>query len=1071
MKRDWHKLLEEDILNRVIRTSSAAGDIEAVYDVPNDVLETLYQQLTDGDASAGYALAEVGAAAIELGDWGKAVWMKRAGEGSLRLNERSYHDFAVESFEPYVNAALKTNTSGVNFLDHDKFHNPVDVLTAISWEPTEEDEAEPLFNQPFLPGCYFGTVYRFRASRIVGARDRLKYILPASFELELYLRYGMELDGYDVLQWILSTAPLDITPQNDELRALVGNAFARCGHAFYRHTNDLKTAESLYAAAVGVGRGTGDELAPDLFYLADIALQNKEWRVGIERLEQLLATPGVTDEKLLQGSRWLLQMAKAELTGEPSQAFQVDESIRENDLLRSRKSFARISRVLEASNSLDRDTTKTKHEFHASSQGTFSIESVMRTLGDLTRKKQQGAFVDPFELDSAVGQFIEAHQWVCSRLESKHVDAEFLITSAKMIFNFAHRGFFIKRLNELKAAYARTEDRFSASDQHHLDVLIGELEAFKDRINATRPAESSNATQSVSYKEGGDSETKRIELLKSQLVIGLPWLFPEGVDEKPPFDFTAKMPHVIEDLKAIFDKRVTPDGVKPMAAHLLQLTEFVAGHFLRIQGLNTHSMRYHIDRDYRPSLQFGAEIQADGSVCLLYRFLQHVTAWIGAGYREQMLSEALRQCDQNLSSEFRANCDQLAESLGHPRDFLFRVELKDGTNDAGGLIDKIRLTRNLCTSSLSWTSGAESESASSLDEIPPGCEMAFLVNTPVPQNEIRDQLISLFVFSNDGLKISLNSQVSRRWLNVYLANREYRGAIRETLRLHAGGVELSKFLSAATPTCLTDLTRMNTPLSAIEPNGPIVIDSRMPAGNRLPKNASIELWCPYLNDGSIHADETDRVVRVGKKCFEPYPSLPDQESDLFTEDGDVLAYSHFERWTLSDLASHGLCQLEIPAEPTRVAFISTYWRTSDVIHISAHGEAFAGVPDATNITLDSERTATASRLHYNDILGLDLTNVTLVVLSVCMSKYGVQWANDEDLSLAWAFRAAGAKSVIGSRWNVPDAAAWYFSHHFYDALLRRETPIRESFRIAINELQRHPLFATPDVWGTFALVD
>lgn len=45
-----------------------------------------------------------------------------------------------------------------------------------------------------------------------------------------------------------------------------------------------------------------------------------------------------------------------------------------------------------------------------------------------------------------------------------------------------------------------------------------------------------------------------------------------AVDSKPSVKIvkpTAEMPHVIEDLKAIFGKRVTPDGVKPMAAQLL----------------------------------------------------------------------------------------------------------------------------------------------------------------------------------------------------------------------------------------------------------------------------------------------------------------------------------------------------------------------------------------------------------------------------------------------------------------------------------------------------------------------
>ncbi len=177
-----------------------------------------------------------------------------------------------------------------------------------------------------------------------------------------------------------------------------------------------------------------------------------------------------------------------------------------------------------------------------------------------------------------------------------------------------------------------------------------------------------------------------------------------------------------------------------------------------------------------------------------------------------MLSQALAESsDKQLVSEFLTGCDELVDSLNGDRIYLFRKELKSGANKAGEVIQKLQRFRNLCISSFPQTAKAEAEAASTMAEIPPHHAVVFLLNVPVPQAELRDQLNVLLAFSAVGVKIYSSSLASRRWWNVYLANRRYRGAIREILRIHEGS-EISKTLSQFSPTCLTDLTRMNTPL-------------------------------------------------------------------------------------------------------------------------------------------------------------------------------------------------------------------------------------------------------------------
>jgi len=129
-------------------------------------------------------------------------------------------------------------------------------------------------------------------------------------------------------------------------------------------------------------------------------------------------------------------------------------------------------------------------------------------------------------------------------------------------------------------------------------------------------------------------------------------------------------------------------------------------------------------------------------------------------------------------------------------------------------------------------------------------------------------------------------------------------------------------------------------------------------------------------------ERQQKTVQVVQAEFGPHPNLLDRESDLYTGDGELLAFSAFERWSLDDLVTKALCWVRRPNVTNRNSFLFADWKDCDVLHISAQGEAFAGVPDATNIRISIGSGLQSARLHYNDIPRNDM-------LSVCMSKYGV----------------------------------------------------------------------------------
>ena len=102
-----------------------------------------------------------------------------------------------------------------------------------------------------------------------------------------------------------------------------------------------------------------------------------------------------------------------------------------------------------------------------------------------------------------------------------------------------------------------------------------------------------------------------------------------------------------------------------------------------------------------------------------------------------------------------------------------------------------------------------------------------------------------------------------------------------------------------------------------------------------------------------------------------------------------------------------------------------------------------------------------------DVLGLDLRNTDLAVLSSCQSGLGDPRPGDGIQGLRRAFRAAGVKTVVSSLWKVPDEATHDFMVEFYDRLLA-QTPRGQALRevkLALRERYRNdPLF-----WAGFVL--
>ena len=103
-----------------------------------------------------------------------------------------------------------------------------------------------------------------------------------------------------------------------------------------------------------------------------------------------------------------------------------------------------------------------------------------------------------------------------------------------------------------------------------------------------------------------------------------------------------------------------------------------------------------------------------------------------------------------------------------------------------------------------------------------------------------------------------------------------------------------------------------------------------------------------------------------------------------------------------------------------------------------------------------------------EISQMNLSNTELVVLSACETGLGDIEGQEGVYGLQRAFKIAGAKYLIMSLWQVPDAPTQELMTAFYRYWLTEKRTIPEAFRAAQKEMQEkyeHPFF-----WAGFILL-
>jgi hypothetical protein len=120
---------------------------------------------------------------------------------------------------------------------------------------------------------------------------------------------------------------------------------------------------------------------------------------------------------------------------------------------------------------------------------------------------------------------------------------------------------------------------------------------------------------------------------------------------------------------------------------------------------------------------------------------------------------------------------------------------------------------------------------------------------------------------------------------------------------------------------------------------------------------------------------------------------------------------------------------------------------ASVLHVACHANVAAGSPDQSYLELADSRPLTVGAI-LRQAAGRDPRAAGgLVCLAACRTDLAAE-DYDEALTLATAFLAAGATSVVGARWEIRDrhSSVLMFMFHYY--LVKQGLPRSEALRQA-----------------------
>lgn len=209
-------------------------------------------------------------------------------------------------------------------------------------------------------------------------------------------------------------------------------------------------------------------------------------------------------------------------------------------------------------------------------------------------------------------------------------------------------------------------------------------------------------------------------------------------------------------------------------------------------------------------------------------------------------------------------------------------------------------------------------------------------------------------------------------------------------------------------------------------------------------------------DPNAHRKAAKKLLLIGDPISpdEKYPNLPNAAGEI------EEVSKHFSAGEQSVFTQ----QQALPS-----AYENSTPGQYSYIHFVAHGTSSSASPlDSAIVLTRAPQSPDSFKLYARDVIQHPL-QADLVAVSACYGSGSRTYGGEGLIGLSWAFLRAGAHYVIGSLWQVSDAAAPQLMDRMYDDLARGQNPAMALREAKLSLVHSKGIFRKPLYWATFQI--
>jgi CHAT domain-containing protein len=218
--------------------------------------------------------------------------------------------------------------------------------------------------------------------------------------------------------------------------------------------------------------------------------------------------------------------------------------------------------------------------------------------------------------------------------------------------------------------------------------------------------------------------------------------------------------------------------------------------------------------------------------------------------------------------------------------------------------------------------------------------------------------------------------------------------------------------------------------------------------------SSLKLLATFRTEG--HAMAAKKLLLIGNPISpdDKFPDLPNAAAEV------------------SSVARHFAAGAESVFTQTQAlstAYTGSSPGTFSYIHFVAHGTSSSASPlDSAIVLTRNPSNPDSFKLYARDVVQQPL-HADLVTISSCYGSGSRVYGGEGVIGLSWAFLRAGAHYVVGSLWEVSDAAAPQLMDQMYSELETGRSPAEALRDAKLTMLHSQGIFRKPLYWATFQL--